>query len=53
MRFNWFGIKAKEKTGKTGAVWAKTYPPLTLKGILSSPYIIDFDLMHLRIEEEE
>ena len=44
MRLNWFGIKTNEKTGKTVAVWAKTYPPLTLKEILSSPFIIDFDL---------
>ena len=43
MRFNWFGIKGKEKTGKTRAVWATTFPPLTLGEILYSPYIIDFD----------
>tara|TARA_R100000030_G_scaffold78939_1_gene61889 strand:+ start:53 stop:199 length:147 start_codon:yes stop_codon:yes gene_type:complete len=48
MRFNWFGIKAKEKTGKTGAAWVTTYPPLTLKEILSSPYIMRFDF-----DEEE
>tara|TARA_R100001015_G_C4444831_1_gene37100 strand:+ start:166 stop:309 length:144 start_codon:yes stop_codon:yes gene_type:complete len=43
MKFNWFGIKGKEKTCKTGAVWAITFPPLTLYEMLYRPYIIDFD----------
>jgi len=51
MRYNWFGIKAKERTCKTGAVWVTTYPPLSLReNMLSGPWIIDFDSF---ITEEE
>ena len=43
MRFNWFGITGKKKTGKTGFVWSTTGVSVSTKEILSSPYLIDFD----------